>query len=96
MQLGTSRRLIGRGFSAGEVLDGHDAFLRRQVREQRRRHHIADCIDALLSGLLIFIDLNETLFDFDLRLSRPSPSVKGMRPTATRSISASRLHVFAF
>ena len=36
------------------MLDGDDAFFRREVREQRRRHDITDCVHALLTGLLIF------------------------------------------
>src|SRR5260370_29760481 len=46
---------------AGEMLDGHDAFLRRKVREQRRRHHVTDCIDTLLSRLLKSFYLTEPL-----------------------------------
>ena len=65
MQLGTSRRLIGR-ILAREVLDRDDAFLRSQVREQRRRHHVADRVHALLAGLLKLVDLNEAAIDFDL------------------------------
>ena len=50
-----------------EMLDRNDAFFRREVRQQRCRHHVADCIDTLLGRLLILINLDETSLDFDLR-----------------------------
>ena len=55
-------------FVAGQMLDGNDSFFRSEVRQKRRRHHVADCIDALLGGLLVFIDLDESLFNLDLCL----------------------------
>ena len=52
---------------SGNVLDGDDAFLRGEVCEQRRRHHVTDCINAFLASLLMFVSFDESLFDFDLR-----------------------------
>ena len=48
------------------MLDGHDAFPGREVRQQRCRHYIANRIDTFLSRLLILIDLDKAFFDFDL------------------------------
>src|SRR5262245_14667957 len=49
------------------MFDRNDAFLRSKVGQQWRRYYITDCINALLCRLLILIDKNKTLFNFDLR-----------------------------
>ena len=50
---------------------------------------VADGVDAGLGGLLCFVDLDEAAVEFDLVFSMPTSSVRGARPTATRTFSAS-------
>src|SRR5215213_2795588 len=50
-----------------EMLDGDDPLFRSEVGQQRRRHNVAYRIHTFLRGLLEFIDLDKSLFEFDLR-----------------------------
>ena len=62
-------------FLTREMLDRNDSFFRGKMGQQRRGHYIADRIDTFLPRLLIFINLDETFFDFDLRAFETEPSV---------------------
>src|SRR6185436_20823637 len=43
------------------------SFFRSEVREQRSGNYIANGIDTLFASLLIFINVDESPIDFDLR-----------------------------
>src|ERR1700741_476707 len=53
------------------MLDGNDALLRRQVGQERRWHYIANRVNTFLRGLLILVDQNKPLFNFDLGAFEP-------------------------
>src|SRR5215213_8557749 len=54
-----------------KMLHRDDSFFRSEVGQQRRWHNIPYRIHTFLRGLLKFINLNESLFDFDLRPFKP-------------------------
>ena len=51
--------------------------------------NVADGEDARLLGLHPLVDLDEAAFHFDFGVSRPMLAVRGARPTATNTVSAS-------
>src|ERR1044071_2004349 len=58
---------------AGDLLDGEDALLRREVREPRRRDHVADGEDPGLARAAELVHLDRPALDLDLRPFEPEP-----------------------
>src|ERR1044072_8778262 len=53
------------------LLDGEDALLRREVREPRRRNHVADGVDSGLARAAELVHLNRPALDLDFRPFQP-------------------------
>jgi len=66
------------------------------VREQWRRHHVADGIDTFLSGLLVLVDLYETFLDFDLCAFQTEPFSERHAAYGHQKHFGFQLYVFAF
>ena len=78
------------------MLDRDDTFLRSQVREQRSRHHVADSVHALLDSLLMLVDLDKTLFDFDLRTFQSQAFSERHAPDRHQKHLGLELYLLAF
>ena len=85
------------GLVAGDHFGRHDAFFHRLVREQRRAGEVADRVDAVDRRLALRVDGDEAvLVELEAGASRLSPSVTGRRPTATSTMSNSRVSGLPF
>src|SRR5215468_11183492 len=66
------------------------------MRQQWRRYDVADCIHTFLSRLLILVNLDETLLDFNLRLFQSETFREGHATDRNEQHLSFKSHVFTF